>query len=229
MITKTKFIGYLVFFIFVLQGCIKDDFVNDTVDPVLRITANIDTLALGNTFQFEEIYLNNIGLEEQITVMWSSSDEAVISISNDGLATALELGSSIISIEYDDGTGLVLSDELLVHVGENTSISTQTFVGSIATTSSYLLEGDFTFSEAGSGVLLEFASNYQASTALPGLYIYLSNNRNSIANAFEIGAVETFNGAHSYDVSNIGINDYSYIVYFCKPFNVKVGDGVINE
>jgi len=229
MITKTKFIGYLVFFIFVLQGCIKDDFVNDTVDPVLRITANIDTLALGNTFQFEEIYLNNIGLEEQITVMWSSSDEAVISISNDGLATALELGSSIISIEYDDGTGLVLSDELLVHVGENTSTSTQTFVGSIATTSSYLLEGDFTFSETDNGVFLEFADNYSASTALPGLYVYLSNNRNSIANAFEIGAVEVFNGAHNYDIANIGINDYSYLVYFCKPFNVKVGDGVINE
>ncbi len=229
MIAKTKFIAYLLFFVFLLQGCIKDDFVNDTTDPVLRITTNVDTLALGTTFQFAEMYLNNIGIEEQVAARWSSSDETVISISNDGLATALELGSSTISVQYDDDEGLPLSDDVLVHVGETMSTSTQIFNGNIATTSSYLLEGDFTFSEDGSGVLLEFASNYKASTALPGLYVYLSNNRNSIANAFEIGVVETFNGAHSYDVSNVGINDYSYLVYFCKPFNVKVGDGVINE
>ncbi len=229
MATKIKFIGYLLFSIFVLQGCIKDDFVNDTVDPILRISTNIDTLALGSTLQFEQMYLNNIGVEEQVTATWSSSDETVISISDSGLATALGLGSATISVTYDDGEGLSLSDEVLVQVGENTTVSEQTFNGSIATTSSYLLEGDFTFSETNGGVLLEFEGNYRASTALPGLYVYLSNNRNSIANSFEIGAVEVFNGAHDYDISGVGINDYSYLVYFCKPFNVKVGDGVINE
>lgn len=229
MIAKTKFIAYTLFFIFLLQGCIKNDFVNDMADPEIRIASNVDTLAMGSMFQFEQIYLNNIGAEEQIVAIWTSSDEAVISISNDGLATALEIGSSTISVQYDDGAGLLLSDEILVYVGENMSTSTQIFNGSIATTSTYLLEGDFTFSESDDDVLLEFSDNYRASTALPGLYIYLSNNKNSIANAFEIGAVETFNGAHSYSVSNVGINDYSYIVYFCKPFNVKVGDGVIDE
>ena len=47
-------------------------------------------------------------------------------------------------------------------------------------------------------------------------------------NAFEIGRVATFSGVHSYTIPNKGINDYNYIVYFCKPFNVKVGHGQIN-
>ncbi|MEM9549152.1 MAG: hypothetical protein AAGA77_24405, partial [Bacteroidota bacterium] len=63
---------------------------------------------------------------------------------------------------------------------------------------------------------------------LPGLYVYLTNNRNTTANALEIGAVEVFNGAHTYTVEDVGINDYKFLLYFCKPFNVKVGDGEIN-
>ena len=46
--------------------------------------------------------------------------------------------------------------------------------------------------------------------------------------ALEIGAVETFNGAHSYVIENTDISEYEFILYFCKPFVVKVGDGQIN-
>ncbi len=230
MITKTKSIIYLLFCIFALQSCIKDDFIDDFVEPVLRITTNVDTLAFGSTLQFEEMYLNNIGREEQVDAIWSSSDETIISISDDGLATALQAGSATISVEYDDGSGSVLRDDMLVHVGENTTVSLQTFNGNIQTTTFYVLEGDFTFSETEDGGLsLEFADNYRASAGLPGLYIYLSNNRNSVAGAFEIGEVDVFDGAHSYEVNDVGFSDYSYIVYFCKPFNVKVGDGELGE
>lgn len=72
-------------------------------------------------------------------------------------------------------------------------------------------------------------NNYRASTSLPGLYVYLSNNPNSINGAKEIGRVRIFNGAHNYQISNTGINDYKYILYWCKPFSVKVGHGEINN
>jgi len=229
MIMKTKSIAYLLFFILALQGCIKDDIIDDLVDPVLRITTNVDTLAFGSTLQFEEMYLDNVGREAQVEAVWSSSDETIISISDDGLAIALEAGSATISVEYDDGAGLVLRDDMLVHVGENTAVSLQTFNGNIQTTTFYVLEGDFTYSETEDGLRLEFENNYRASAGLPGLYIYLSNNKNSIAGAFEIGEVETFSGAHSYDIPDVGFSDYSHIVYFCKPFNVKVGDGDLSE
>ena len=91
-----------------------------------------------------------------------------------------------------------------------------------------MLEGSFTLEQVGDDLLLEFADDYRASSALPGLYIYMTNNKNTNANALEIDAVETFNGAHSYTIQNVGINDYKFLLYYCKPFNVKVGDGDIN-
>jgi hypothetical protein len=75
---------------------------------------------------------------------------------------------------------------------------------------------------------LSLGDDYKASTSLPGLYIYLGNNPNSIADAYEIGAVTVFQGAHFYDLpESIGLYDNSYILYWCKPFGVKVGEGKI--
>lgn len=99
--------------------------------------------------------------------------------------------------------------------------------GKIKTTSTYELSGDYVLKSEGADLLLSLDDNYEASNALPVLYIYLSNNSASIEDALEIGAVTVFKGAHSYTIPNTGINDYAYILYFCKPFNVKVGEGVI--
>ena len=150
----------------------------------------------------------------------------IISIADDGLVQALQEGSSTISVEYDNGLG-ILKDSITVHVGLETVIAPQQKSGTIATTSTYALSGDFTLSEEGNNIILEFADNYNASTALPGLYVYLSNNQNTIANAIEIDRVQVFSGAHAYTIPNVGINDYKYVLYFCKPFNIKVGDGEI--
>jgi hypothetical protein len=212
--------------IIALSSCIKDDFINDMIDPVLRITNPIDTIAESTTFQFEAMYLNNVGLEEAITPTWQSSQPNVIQISNDGLAEALQPGSSVISVEYTDGSN-ILRDEIEVHVGETTIVVSTDKIGSIATTSSYKLTGDFSLKADGTDLILEFANNYEASTALPGLYVYLTNNNTTTSNALEIGKVTTFSGAHSYTIPNTGINDFKYVLYFCKPFNVKVGDGEI--
>lgn len=209
-----------------IMGCIGNDFVFDEVDPELRITSNIDTMKIGTSLQLEHMYLNNVGAEEMISPTWSSADETVISISTDGLAEALQEGSSLISIEYTSDTG-TLRDEKTVYVGQNESTGGTSASGVIQTTSSYLLEGDFSIEERDSGIRIEIAENYRASTALPGLYVYLTNNKNTTANALEIGAVQVFSGAHHYDIPNVGVNDYSHILYFCKPFNVKVGDGEI--
>ncbi len=210
----------------IFTSCIQDDLVNDFVEPTIRLTNVPDTIELNSTFQFEYTYLNNIGVEEEVDAQWSSSDPSIIEITTSGLATAKAEGSSDITVEYQSSSGN-LSETINVTVGNSTVIQTQGKSGIIETTSSYLLEGSFTLMEDGGNLILEFADDYKASTALPGLYIYLTNNRNSTANAYEIGAVETFNGAHSYTIENIGINDYEFLLYFCKPFTVKVGDGEI--
>ncbi len=208
----------------IFQSCIKDDFVKDFVEPVLRITTPLDTMQINTNFQFEKMFLNNIGSEITVDAIWTSSDASTISITEGGLATALQEGAATIFATFQDGDE-IYQDAVIVHVGATTTINLQMTNGSIATTSSYALQGDFIFEETIGGVKLTFADNYQASTALPGLFVYLSNNANSIANAYEIGAVEVFNGSHTYDISNVGFSDYQYLLYFCKPFNVKVGDG----
>lgn len=221
-----KYLFLLIALTTALTSCIKDDLVEDFVEPTIRITTSPDTIQFNTTFQFEFMYLNNIGQEEEVDAIWSSSDITVIEIDNNGLATAISEGQSDISVEYSNGENL-LKETFTVYVGANTVISAPDKTGTIQSTSSYALGGSFTLNEDGNNLILEFADDYNASTALPGLYVYLTNNRNSIANAFEISAVETFNGSHSYTIEGVGINEYQFLLYFCKPFNVKVGDGDI--
>lgn len=222
-----KFTLALLALSFILTGCIKDDIIEDFVEPTIRITTIPDTILLNSQYQFEYIFLNNVGIEESVNAEWSSSNPEIIEINNNGLAQAKSLGSSEISISYFSETKS-LTDIITVNVGNNTVEGSIDKSGSIQTTSSYVLEGDFSISEDNESVTIEFFADYKASRALPGLYVYLSNNQNVITNALEIGKVETFEGAHSYTIDGIGINDYQYLVYFCKPFNVKVGDGIID-
>ena len=101
--------------------------------------------------------------------------------------------------------------------------------GVIQTTTFYDLEGDFELIQNDDGTLtLDIADNYRASSGLPGLYVYLTNNPRSISGAFEIGEVNVFSGAHSFEIDGVELNQFNYLLYFCKPFNVKVGDGEIN-
>jgi len=206
------------------SACIKDDFVDDFTEAELRITTVLDTLAFDTEFQFEATFLNNVGEEEAAMIEWMSDNEQVISINQEGLAMALSEGSATITARYIIDAEEYI-DSVEVAVGASTVVTVQSIESSIATTSSYVLEGDFSFTETADGVSIAFKENYEASQALPGLFVYLSNNRNSVASALEIGAVEVFSGSHTYDVSNVDFSDYKYLVYFCKPFNVKVGDG----
>jgi hypothetical protein len=209
-----------------LSSCIKDDLLFDTVEPELRIISTLDSIGVEDTFQFEAMYLNNTGQEETVEVEWLSDDPDVLSIDEKGLARALKEGSVLITARFQEGD-ILLNDEAEVVVGANTVISAEERSGQISTTSSYELTGDFTIVLQGNDLVVSFAENYEASTALPGLYVYLTNNPNSIASALEVARVTTFSGEHTYTIPNVGIKEYNYLLYYCKPFNVKVGDGEI--
>jgi len=219
------FFSTLLFILF--TGCIEDDFIEDFVEPEISITNAIDTLGLDTEYQFDTRFLNNIGQQESVEVVWESSDPTVISITQSGLATAHSAGTVIISVNTVD---LSISDAIEVTVGEETVEVEEpaSITGSIVTTTFYDLEGTFTLSETDTGLFLDIADDYVTTSALPGFYVYLSNNRNSISGAFEIGEVTVFRGAHSYEIDGVSLNDYNFIVYYCKPFNVKVGEAVLN-
>ncbi len=213
------------------SACIGDDFIDDEIDERLVVNNIIDSLQVGSTFLFETTFFNNVGQIEQRTINWMSTNEDVLSINENGLATALAAGNTslIANTVLDDNSTLEVDFPLVV-TEEEVVIEEPEFEersGVIQTTTFYTLEGDFVLREETDQLVLEIAENYQASSSLPGLYIYLTNNPNTTNGALEIGRVNIFSGAHSYIIPDVDINAYSHILYFCKPFNVKVGDGEI--
>ena len=221
---KLSILSFLTLAIF-LTSCIGDDVILDEVPEVVRILNPLDTLGVGETYQFEAMFTNNIGVEEEREVVWESSDPAIVSIESDGLATALEKGEVVISAQVDIDGASTVREEISLVVDEETVVTELSKSGTIRTTSSYNLSGDFTVTEENGTLIISISDNYEASTALPGLYVYLSNNPATTSSALEISRVNVFNGAHTYEVNGVGINDYQYLLYWCKPFNVKVGDG----
>ncbi len=217
-------------FALLFSSCIGDDIIVDRVEENLSIMNPIDSLELGTTHQFVARFLNNIGVEESAPVIWSSSDEAVLSIDSDGLGTGLAEGAVTVTVELAraDGPNLTDSYSLVVVDQEVTIVEPMNRSGSLRTTSSYTLAGNFTLEDDSGTLTLKLDDTYTASSSLPGLYVYLTNNPNTISNALEISKVSTFSGAHSYAIpSGVELAQYNYVLYFCKPFGVKVGDGEI--
>ncbi|MEN0006056.1 MAG: hypothetical protein AAF798_18035 [Bacteroidota bacterium] len=212
-----------------VQSCIGDDIIQDTVTEELRITSTIDTLAVNDTYQFEGRYTNNIGQTQALPVFWSTTDASILSIDDNGLATGIATGAATVYAEVVTPEQLTLRDSVLVAVGTETVTTISERTGVIRTTSSYVLEGDFIVTQEGDELIIEVADNYRASASLPGLYLYLTNNPNTTNNAFEVGKVDVFNGGHTYRINGINISEYDYLLYYCKPFSVKVGDGQLSE
>ncbi len=225
-----KNVFYMTLLTVLFSSCIGDDIIMDRVAETLKITTQAASIAAGETFQFEARFTNNIGNTEEGKVIWRSSDESILAITEDGLATAITRGNVVVAAEVTLEDGSLLKEEMDVEVSMVTVAIEQptSRSGVIATTTFYDLEGDFILNEINGGVSLEIADNYKATDALPGLYIYLTNNPNSISDALEIGAVTVFEGAHTYEIAGVNLTDYDYVLYFCKPFRVKVGDGAIN-
>lgn len=202
-------------------GCIGTDVVDvQLVDERLAIDTRLASLGLGDSYQFMAEYFNNMGEEEMATVNWSSSNESVISISNEGLAEAHMLGEATITAEY-----LGVEDRLTISASNETmEITSRT--GSFMGANNYSVNGDFNLSEENGQLLLTFESNFQASTG-PGLFIYLSNSPNNIAGGLEVGPIQASRGEQVYQISlaDASLNTYQYVLVWCKPFGVLFGRG----
>lgn len=211
-----------------LSGCVGQDIVLDEVPPEVRITNAISQMEINTTWQFEYMYLDNVGAEampDELT--WSTSNADIAIVNQDGLATALDYGNVEITLTATMDEVTVDTTIAFEVTDDPTMMSQSTRSGTIATTSSYELTGDFEISIDGNDLIIEFESNYVADQGLPGLYVYLTNNPNTPTDGYEIGAVQVFSGAHQYRIPDIDLFDYDYLFYYCKPFKVKVGHGDI--
>jgi hypothetical protein len=220
------FIGLLL-----LQSCIGEDVLEDLVEERLVVINPVASLNPNENYQLSIRFFNNVGAEEFIPVNYNSSDEAVATINSVGLINTLQEGQTTISAQVLTPEGIELTESFLLTItnGQIEDTGPTEGFGTIRTTSSYILEGGFLIRElpeTGS-VRIEVDETYRADTDLPGLYVYLTNNPSSPANALEIGPVEIFSGSHQYTISDTRLKDYNYLLYWCKPFEVKVGDAQI--
>lgn len=215
-----KYFSALIILVFV--SCIGDDIIDDYVDAQIRIINPIDSIGVGEEYIFSDKYFNNIGKEVDVNPIWNSSNTEVMIIDNVGNATALKIGNTIISVIYE---GVI--DSILVTVTqENTNNAVNNRSGIISSTSSYLLEGSFQLKRSDDGnLILTLQDDFQTTSALPGLYVYIGNNDRDITNALEISKIKQFSGEHSYIIENAELFDFQYLLFWCKPFNVKVGEG----
>lgn len=227
---KYHFILTIVFLVF-FSGCIGDDIVLDTIDESIKITNSIDSLEVGMSYQFEVRFLNNVGQMENRPVTWTSSDSEVLTIDENGLATGIAAGivdiiSTIDLVEKEPISDIVsvtvTEEEVIIVEPEPASERT----GTLQTTSSYIFEGGFVLKKTEDELRLELLDDFSASSSLPGLYLYLTNNPTTNNNALEISEITQFSGAQSFVLpEGVGLNDYQYVLGYCKPFSVKVGDG----
>ncbi len=205
-----------------INSCIGTDVVDDIiVEERLSINSRLQSLAIGDNYQFMANFFNRLGAAETAAIEWSSNDPSIISITADGLAQAHMEGIVTISAMFmglEDSVELRASDETV----EGANQRQGRFMG----TNNYEVNGDFVLEEAEGKLRLTFASNFAASSG-PGLFIYLSNQPNNISGGLELGRIQSNRGEQVYetDLQNAGLNTFNYVLVWCKPFGVLFGRG----
>lgn len=196
-------------------------------DPTLVLNNPLEELALGSSHQLSYTYTDELGLETTPAFLqWVSSDEAVIEVDALGQVVALSAGSSVVTVTATSLDGQIVETELTITVPEPTVVDVIRR-GSMSSASGYGLRGDFSLRVEGEELVLEFEDNYNFDGA-PGPILYLSNNPTTPASTdYQVGGVTATSGAHTYRIplSEVGLDDFSHLLYWCEPFNIRLGFG----
>lgn len=190
----------------------------------LAINAPQNTLTVGQTTQFTIQAFNMF--DEEIPaqdINWVSSATNILSINASGLATANAQGTAMITATH----GNITSNTFAIAV--NAAQATQR-TGTFVSLNGYSVNGMVSLIQpsGGGNLTLQFASNFQSSSG-PGLYIYLSNQANSVAGGVEVSKLNSNSGMQTYQVpAGVNLNTYNYVFIYCKPFNVPFGRAQLN-
>ncbi len=222
-------VGFLVAGL-VLSNCIGTDIVEDFVEARVTVANKIEVMLVNDQYQLEGLYFDNTGARQSADFNWNSSDPAVLQIDESGLVTALMPGTSTVTASVNEAMESFAVEVLDPAVVDEDSVRViQAMEGDrtaeLRTVSSYQLEGTAILRNQ-DGLRLILTEDFETSEALPGLYIYLTNNTASVANAQELGEVTAASGQQEYEIpQGIRINDFSHVLFYCKPFRVAVGEG----
>ena len=212
-----------------LSGCIGVDYVGGLMIEKVEVTNPLVALGIGDSHQFEIVYTNKQGVMDNATVTWTSSDESIATITNQGLVTGLREGKSLISLQAND-----VAINFSLDVGAETVVSTgrtAIFQGN----NGYNASGMATlFLNENEQLILTFSDDFQTSFAL-GTFIYLSNSIDGSvvkSSGLDIGEITT-GGAKTFNITNTdptaGIETYQYVIVLCKPAGITFGFADFNK
>ena len=210
--------------LFLIAGCIGEDVVPDFVEPKIIIQNPIVNLQVGDMHTLSARVLDNTGAPVEAEVNWTSSDESIMVVSQAGTIEGISEGTATVTAQSDT---LSTTIDITVSMEETEEMNFRT--ANIQTTSSYPLSGTAILTIEPGTMKLDLLEDFNTTSALPGLYVYLTNNPNTIDGALELGPVEEFTGAQEYAVpAEVELFTYNFVLFYCKPFLVKVGDAELD-
>jgi len=181
------------------------------------VTPDSGKLNIGGTLQFTAVARNlNGDILSGKTFSWRSSDAAIATMSNAGLATGVKAGIVNVIATAD---GVESLPARLAILGTSRS---GTFTKRPGT--SYNVSGTATLEQRLDGSLvLSFGSDFSSSNG-PGLEVFLSTTNAVGSNSLNLGRLQQTSGAQSYNVSaGVTLTTYNWVIIHCVPFNVTFG------
>ena len=189
----------------------------------LRMVAFTEQLSVGSSFQFEAQYFNSAGeVDPTVVPEWSSSAPTILSIDENGLASALTEGRASITASGNGRSRIV---SVIVDSGVTTVVRSGSLRGT-----GYNISGDFSLVQEGEQLLLNF-ENASIDPNAPGPYFYLSNQERSVSGGVNLGKSQdgTFSINVTAIMANTTVDTYDYVVVWCEPFNVTLGVGSLSN
>ena len=218
--------GIVLIMLVFLTGCIGTDVVEEVmVDERVTITSRIETLSVGEMFQFEAAFFDQFGELASADINWESSDESIVSITNQGLATALMRGD--VTVFASNGS---VRDSLMIMASDTTILGQTVRMGQFRGVNNYQVSGSFSLEETDTGLQLVLGDDFRTNNG-PGLYVYLSNSELSVSGGFEVDNLIRSSGRQTYTINNpdIELNTFNHVIVYCKPFGLAFGTGRLSN
>lgn len=136
-----KIIKYLllVTVLYNLSSCLDAEIVNDAQPEQIRIsselTESLKDIKVGDEpIDLEATFLNNLGVFEEATVVWKSSNEQIAKIENDSQLIPVSVGDVVVTAAVFEGNIELVSQDFNVEIGEREKVVPEIIVtGSFAT------------------------------------------------------------------------------------------------
>jgi hypothetical protein len=94
-------------------NCIGEDFIDDYVDPSLRITNPISSIQEGFSYQFEASFFDESGTKVvNPTLKWTATPPRSIKITQEGTITALSAGEATAHVSAQGLQGNSISNQI---------------------------------------------------------------------------------------------------------------------